>query len=126
MPTIITAFEDENGKQGFEIHNPDYGSVIGRWCAPPLVPELCARCFDPKTLGHYPAEGYREERERIKRKAKIWRHGYCHRCLHAQHLDFSLANFVAVTPAEIEASRQAEIERLKKHDPKLARWMGIL
>ncbi len=126
MPTIITAFEDKNGKQGFEIHNPDYGSVIGRWCGPPMLPELCHRCFDPKTLSHYPAEGYREGDFGTKRKPDIWRHGYCHRCFLAQRRDYPDERFVPVSPAEIKASRQAEMARLKATDPELARWMGIL
>ena len=63
--------------EGLLIHNPDSGAKTGRWCAAPLMPDRCYECFDPKTLAHYPAEGYREEKAP---DGRVWRYGTCHRC----------------------------------------------
>lgn len=72
MPIIITA-----SKGKLSIYDPDSDAKTGRWCADPLIPDRCYMCFDPETLAHYPAEGYREEEAP---DGTIWRYGTCHRC----------------------------------------------
>lgn len=52
--------------------------ATGRWCASPLIPDRCDKCFDPATSQHYPAEGYREEKAP---DGEMWRYGTCHRCV---------------------------------------------
>jgi hypothetical protein len=69
---IITTTEG-----GLQISDPDSDAKTGRWCAAPLIPDRCDRCFDPETLAHYPAEGYREEKAT---DGTVWRFGICHRC----------------------------------------------
>lgn len=71
MPTIFTAVEG-----GIAMHNPDADAKTGRWCSPPEVPDRCYLCFDPKTLAHYPAEGYKEDQV----GGETVRYGTCHRC----------------------------------------------
>lgn len=63
--------------KGVQVCNSDKDATVGRWCTFPCIPDLCYKCWDPKTLTHYPAEGYREEKAP---KGKIWRFGTCHRC----------------------------------------------
>jgi len=72
MPTIITGT-----KNGLHIYNPDSEAKTGRWCKAPQIPDRCYKCFDPKTLAHYPAEGFREEKAP---DGTVWRFGTCHRC----------------------------------------------
>jgi len=68
MPTIITGTP-----AGLVWQDPDGAAKVGRWCKAPEVPDLCDNCYDPVTLAHYPAEGYRETSDG-------WRYGTCHRC----------------------------------------------
>jgi hypothetical protein len=70
------------GKGKLAIYDSDDKAKIGRWCKAPLIPDRCDRCFDPETLAHYEAEGYREE---MSPDGTIWRYGTCHRC---QEQDF--------------------------------------
>jgi len=72
MPIIITGT-----KNGLHIYNPDREAKTGRWCKAPQIPDLCYKCFDPETLAHYAAEGFREEKAA---DGTIWRYGTCHRC----------------------------------------------
>ncbi len=73
MALIIKAL----GKGKIGIYDPDKDPKTGRWCQAPLIPDRCDRCFDPKSLAHFEAEGYREE---VDEKGRIWRYGTCHRC----------------------------------------------
>ena len=68
MPTIITGTKDK-----LIIQNTNPEAQTGRWCKKPLVPDLCYKCFDPKTLAHYKATGFREDEDG-------WRYGTCKRC----------------------------------------------
>ena len=72
MPIIITASKD-----GLHFYDPDHEAKVGRWCQAPQLPDRCDNCWDPETLAHYPAEGYREE---TVPDGKVWRYGTCHRC----------------------------------------------
>ena len=74
LETVLIITHD--GK-GLQIYNPDSDAKTGRWCAAPLMPDRCDKCFDPATFEHYPAEGYREEKAP---DGTIWRYGTCHRC----------------------------------------------
>lgn len=70
MPLIMWA--DDDG--GIAAYDPNADSKIGRWCKKSVgVPDLCDRCFDPVTLGNYPATGYIVDE-------KGWRIGTCERC----------------------------------------------
>lgn len=77
MPVIFGARRTEDGRPVIEVYDPDRRAKVGRWCRPPDVPDLCYTCFDPKTLAHYPAEGFREE---VDSDGTVWRVGTCHRC----------------------------------------------
>lgn len=76
MPTIITSGDKPNT---LRMYNPDPDMKIGRWCAAPLIPDRCNRCFDDN-LRHYDAEYYYEE-EGPDAEGRIWRKGACHRCM---------------------------------------------
>ena len=79
MPIIISADDAAYASKSGNLHayDPDQDAETGRWCKAPLVPDRCYTCFDPDTLAHYPAEGYREEADH---SGVIWRYGTCHRC----------------------------------------------
>ncbi|MEW6687319.1 MAG: hypothetical protein AB1393_14135 [Candidatus Edwardsbacteria bacterium] len=74
MPTIIISTLN---KLTFCDPDRDSGAKIGRWCGPKYVPDRCDNCWDPKTLAHYEAEFYYEEKAP---DGTIWRVGACHRC----------------------------------------------
>ena len=64
-------------ERGLRVFDPDQKATTGRWCAPPQVPDLCYRCFSPKTFAHYKAEYYYEEEGS---DGRVWRYGACRRC----------------------------------------------
>ena len=74
---MIFAGKTPDGNVGLTITDPDAEAQTGRWCQAPLMPDRCDKCFDPDTLAHYPAEGFREV---IDPDGTVWRHGTYHRC----------------------------------------------
>jgi len=85
MPLIV--FGSEKGK--LSLCDPDRDSATGRWTYAlsreiPAEPDRCDHCFNPKTLAHYPAQGYRTIKTRDVRNGKLVhvteRRGICHRC----------------------------------------------
>ncbi len=74
---MTTIFQSSGIGQPISVYNPDAEAKIGRWCAAPLIPDRCDTCWDHKTLAHYSAEGYHEEKAP---DGTIWRFGTCHRC----------------------------------------------
>ena len=81
MPTIFMS-----GKKPGQllVLNPDAGARTGRWCAalPGLYPDLCHRCFDSKTMAHYPATAFVTVKgsSTEANPSGLWREGRCRRC----------------------------------------------
>ena len=73
MPIVIKSAGDS-----LVVYDPDVKAKVGRWCAAPFIPDLCDTCFNPKTLAHHKANGYREE---TAPDGTVWRYGTCHRCI---------------------------------------------
>lgn len=85
MPIIV--FGTKEGKLG--IYNPDNDSATGRWTYGldseiPAEPDRCDKCFHPKTLAHFPAQGYHTIKRQEVKEGKLVkateRRGICHRC----------------------------------------------
>jgi len=69
---MIIVWADDSEGDSLRFLDTNAKAQVGRWCRPPETPDLCFHCFNPKTLGNYPAEGYIE--------TDGWRLGTCHRC----------------------------------------------